>query len=243
MKWSHAILSFFLPQACVSCRSILPQENEGPFCAACHQELKPLSDSVCTICGDPFTHEEITSHVCGRCLSDRPYFEWARSVFEWGPPLSTVIHGFKYQGKEVALRWMAREMARFLRGEKGDLPWDFLVPVPLHPFRLIRRGFNQALLLARALHREIGVPLDFQNLLRGRYERPQVAKDREERLKQIQGAFALRDPSRFEDKKVLLIDDVYTTGATLNECAKVLKTAGAQVEAFTLARTLLSYGR
>jgi len=242
MRISKQILSFFLPQACVSCKSILPREQEGPFCASCLQGLRPLSRSVCTICGDPYPHEEISIHVCGRCVRDRPFFQWARSVFEWAPPLSPVVHGFKYQGSEVALDWMADEMDRFLQKEREGLFFDFVIPVPLHPFRLIRRGFNQALLLARALHRKTQIPLDFQNLVRRHYEKPQSKQGRRERLSQIRGAFALRSPSHFENKKVLLIDDVYTTGATLNECSKVLKEAGAEVGAFTLARTLLSPG-
>jgi ComF family protein len=195
--------------------------------------------TLCEICGDPFIHQEISSHLCGKCLIDRPYFEWARSVFEWGAPLSDVVHRLKYQGSEVGLRWMVRKMAESLDEMGPNVSFDYLVPVPLHTVRLIRRGFNQALLLSRGLHREKGIPLEFENLKRRRYEKPQSLGDREERLKQIRGAFAVKHPKVFEEKNVLLIDDVFTTGATLNECAKVLQKSGAKVYALTLARTLL----
>jgi ComF family protein len=153
--------------------------------------------------------------------------------------LSTVVYGFKYRGNEVALSWMAKKIAGFLAEVRRGDSWDFIVPVPLHSFRLLRRGFNQALLLGRALQREISIPLDFRNLVRRRYEKPQSKQGREERLKQIKDSFAVLNPSLFKDKKLLLLDDVYTTGATLNECSKVLKKTGAEVEALTLARTLL----
>jgi len=239
MKFAHHILSFFLPQACVSCRIVLPLEDQGPFCPSCLKQIKPLPRSLCTICGDPFSHSEIASHICGECLSDRPHFEWARSVFEWGPPLNQVLHAFKYQGSEVALSWFCNEMIQAMNEIATKSSFDVLVPVPLHPFRLVRRGFNQSLLLARGLAQKTGVPVDFKVLIRERHEKPQATGGREERLRQIKGSFALEKGANLEGKRVLLIDDVYTTGATLNECAKVLKRAGAKVSALTLARTLL----
>jgi ComF family protein len=114
---------------------------------------------------------------------------------------------------------------------------DMLAPVPLHKKRLRQRGFNQALLLAAAIGQRFGIPLSCDNLVRVRYTRPQVELSAGERAANVAGAFALRRPAEAAGKSILLIDDVFTTGATLNECSRVLKEAGAaSVTALTLAR-------
>jgi ComF family protein len=116
---------------------------------------------------------------------------------------------------------------------------DMVMPVPLHPARLRQRGFNQALLLAHQMCEKNDIPLLCDNLYRVRPTRPQVELTGEERLKNVAGAFALRRPDAVKDRSVMIIDDVFTTGATLNECAAVLKEAGAaQVVALTLARAV-----
>jgi ComF family protein len=234
-----SVLSFFLPQACLSCRSVLAFGEEGPFCPPCEGSLKRISKASCTVCGDPFPHEEIASHVCGRCLCDPPPFRWARSVFALDEVVSRVIHGFKYGGNEAAVPWFTSEIVRSLREREEEEEIDVVTAVPLHPFRLLRRGYNQSLLIARETARRLEVPLDSKSLKRRHFEKPQVERSREERLKRIRGAFVVKAPAAFEGKRVLLIDDVYTTGATLRECAKVLAKAGAEVTAFTVARTPL----
>jgi len=116
---------------------------------------------------------------------------------------------------------------------------DCIIPVPLHVARLRQRGFNQALILAHELSRAFSLPLSFDNLKRVRPTRPQVELTGTERIKNVAGAFALRRPDELKDRGVLLIDDVFTTGATMNECARVLKDAGAsRVTALTLARAV-----
>lgn len=116
---------------------------------------------------------------------------------------------------------------------------DMIMPVPLHPKRLRQRGFNQALLLAHRISMRHDIPLVYDNLARVRPTRPQVELTGEERVKNVAGAFSLRFPEIVENKHILLIDDVFTTGATMNECAAVLKSAGAeQVTACTLARAI-----
>jgi ComF family protein len=116
---------------------------------------------------------------------------------------------------------------------------DMVIPVPLHPKRLRQRGFNQALLLAHGMSVKYGIPLDYDNLARVKATRPQVELTGVERVKNVAGAFSLKFPEIVKSKHILLIDDVFTTGATMNECAGVLKSAGAgQVTACTLARAL-----
>ncbi len=235
----HHILSFFIPQACIACRSLLDFSEESSVCPSCTKELKPLSSSICEQCGDPFPHEEVASHLCGECLTNPPPFEWARSVFELEPKLAQMIHAAKYKGDTPSLQWLGKQIEKEWPRYKKKIVLDWIVPVPLHPFRLLKRGFNQSLLIALSFSKRIQVPLEFKNLKRKMHEKSQVSRTREERLQQIRGSFAVKNSAVFKNKKILLIDDVYTTGATLRECAKVLKKCGATVYALTLARTLL----
>jgi ComF family protein len=118
------------------------------------------------------------------------------------------------------------------------VPLDVAIPVPLHKKRLRQRGFNQSLLLAHGVSERFMIPLNYDNLIRSRYTRPQVELSGIERAENVRGAFNLLRPAEICEKKILLIDDVFTTGATMNECAKVLKDAGAStVTVLTLART------
>lgn len=239
MRISQAILSFFLPSACLSCRELLDLSESGPLCESCEMEIKPLPDSICEICGDPFPHPEIKTHQCGHCLTDPPPFEQARSVFKLNPVLTSMIHSYKYRGSPVALAWMIQKLSDFLEKNFPPLPYDLILPVPLHLIRLLHRGFNQSLFLARGLSKRFSIPLEFRQLRRRRFETSQARLGREERKAQIVGNFWVKDPHVFKDRRVLLVDDVYTTGATLKECAKVLKKCGARVNAITLARTPL----
>ncbi len=116
---------------------------------------------------------------------------------------------------------------------------DLVMPVPLHRKRLIQRGFNQALLLSHGVGSAFGIPLSVDNLVRSRYTMPQVELSGEERIKNVAGAFAIRRPEEVEGKSVLIVDDVFTSGATMNECAATLKEGGAaRVTALTLARAV-----
>jgi ComF family protein len=163
-------------------------------------------------------------------------FDQAVSVGQFEGPLREAIHQFKYRpcrslGKPLG-EWMVDRI-------KVLASIDMIVPVPLHARRLRQRGFNQSLLLAHRMSKRYGVPLSSDNLLRVRPTRPQVELTGDERIVNVAGAFALLRPFEIETKNIILIDDVFTTGATMNECAGVLKAAGAaQVTAFTLARAL-----
>ncbi len=239
MKAFSQILSYFFPSQCLSCESMFEFGEENSFCETCSQEICEMGLNLCRVCGDSFGNSEIPAHVCGKCLQNPPSFEWARSVFDLSLPLSKMLHAFKYSGNETALSWMVIEMKKLLGRHFSGWKADFIVPVPLHPLRLVWRGYNQSLLLARVLSKSMKIPLDFENLVKIKSTRAQSTLSRQDRCKQLKDAFIVRKPALFEGKKILLVDDVYTTGATLLECAKVLKNKGSQVYALTLARTPL----
>jgi ComF family protein len=163
-------------------------------------------------------------------------FDQSLSVGYFEGPLREAIHQFKYRPCRSLGRplgdWMAKQV-RLL----SDI--DLIMPVPLHTSRLRHRGFNQALLLADRMSKKHNIPLLYDNLVRSRPTRPQVELTGAERVQNVAGAFSLKRPGDVASKRVVLVDDVFTTGATMNECASVLKEAeAAQVIAFTLARAV-----
>jgi ComF family protein len=240
MSIFRRILDIILPTSCSYCNSSVGDSGIPFFCSTCWADFSSLDGSVCPRCGRPFDSPETLTHSpdhhCLACRQTPPTFDQALSVGYFEGPLREAIHQFKYRpcrslGKPLA-GWMAENIRPV-----SDI--DCIIPVPLHVARLRQRGFNQALILAYELSRTFTIPLSFDNLKRVRPTRPQVELSGEERIKNVAGAFALRRPDELRDRDVLLIDDVFTTGATMNECAMVLKDAGAsRVTALTIARAV-----
>jgi ComF family protein len=240
MSLFRHILDFLLPSPCSYCHEPVGDSRVPHFCATCWDDFDPIFGPVCTLCGKPFDSPETLSYSpafqCSSCRTSPPLFDQALSVGYFEGPLREAIHQFKYRpcrslGTPLGA-WMADRVRMLLN-------IDMIMPVPLHPKRLRQRGFNQALLLAHRINVRHDIPLVYDNLARVRPTRPQVELTGEERVKNVAGAFSLRFPEIVEDKHILLIDDVFTTGATMNECAAVLKRAGAkQVTACTLARAI-----
>ena len=185
----------------------------------------------------PYPHQEGEDHLCGECLvAERP-FAVARAVGLYEDTLLTAIHLFKYRGRIGIGKILGNIMADFSGGIWDMKSFSVIMPVPLHKKRLRERGFNQAVILARAIAKRFALPLDFMALRREVLTAPQVGLGHEERSINVRGAFTVRKPERAAGKRILLVDDVYTTGSTLAECAKTLLKAGADsVAVLTLAR-------
>ena len=240
MRLLRRVLDFILPSSCSYCRSPVGDSGIPYFCSACWADFAPLPGPVCPTCGRPFESPEALAHSpahqCSGCRLSPLAFDQAVSVGQFEGPLREAIHQFKYRpcrslGKPLG-EWMVDHV-------KVLTNIDIVVPVPLHATRLRQRGFNQSLLLAHRMSERYEVPLSCDNLVRVWPTRPQVELTGVERVVNVAGAFALQRPLEIETKHIVLIDDVFTTGATMNECAAVLKSAGAaQVTAFTLARAL-----
>ena len=239
MSFLHRILDFLFPANCSFCRSPIGNSAVPCFCSQCWGDFSAVRGPVCPSCGRPFGSPEALSHSpeheCGACRKRQPHYDQALAAGLFEGPLREAIHIYKYRpvrslGKPLA-QWMTDHV-------RVKVPLDMVMPVPLHTKRLRMRGFNQALLLAVGAAERFNIPLVYDNLVRVRYTRPQVELSGQERTANVQGAFHLVRPDAVGDKRVLLIDDVYTTGATMNECARVLKDAGAAaVIVLTLART------
>jgi ComF family protein len=209
------------------------------FCESCRKDLTPIASPFCSTCGLPFVSREGESHTCAECLLEKKYFRKARAFGVYDGSLMEAIHLLKYRKKSSLSRplsTLARETF-FQFWDVGGI--DLLVSVPLHVKRLRERGFNQAHLLIRRWANQDGIPFDGLTLFRSRWTEPQTTLSRTERRRNIRGAFSLRHPAKIKGRKILLVDDVYTTGATVNECARVLIKAGAEfVDVLTLARAV-----
>lgn len=239
MRILRRIADLLFPSACAYCGEPLRDPPVPCFCGSCWSDLAPLRGPVCLCCGRPFVSPEALAsspeHECRACRMDPPAFDQAVAAGLFEGQLREAIHRYKYG----PLRSLGRPLASWMADRIRVInPVDAVMPVPLHSSRLRQRGFNQALLLAEGVSRRFGLPLRYDDLIRIRPTRPQVELSGRERSANVRGAFAMRRPGTAAGLRVLLVDDVLTTGATMNECARVLKENGAStVTVLTLART------
>ncbi len=202
----------------------------------------PLASPVCACCGRRVGSGLAGDTLCGHCRERPPAFDMARAAFAYQGSLREVVHCFKYRGKTQLARPLGRLLHTAYRRFWQERPVDLILPVPLYRRRLRERGFNQALLLVRGWQRGDGPslpPVDGGVLVRARATASQAGLDRRARCANIAGAFAVRLPERVAGRRVLVVDDVLTTGATVEECARALKANGAErVDVLTLARVM-----
>ncbi|MBW2109643.1 MAG: ComF family protein [Deltaproteobacteria bacterium] len=216
-----------------------PEQMAVWFCGTCCRSIAPVVPSFCVRCGRPYASRQGPGHTCLECLTRQWYFEKARAFGLYQGSLLEAIHRFKYGGKLSLARPLSSLMRRTFETFWEKESVDMVVPVPLHRRRLRKRGFNQAYLLGSGVTGKNGIVLDGRALYRRRKTEPQTGLSREQRQKNIRRAFAVRWPERVQDRKILLVDDVFTTGATADACAQVLMEAGAaRVDVLTLARTV-----
>ena len=238
-----SVLAFLYPQRCLGCKTLIDPEES--FCRACRRFILPIESPLCSRCGAPFATAAGQDHPCSRCQFLPPTFRQARSwaLYHSGVtpphPLSEAIQNFKYHRNLSVGKTLAH--LGVVHFPLADQVYDLIVPVPLHPDRLRWRGFNQSLILARAIGCAQQVKVDPFLLARTRPTVPQTQLSASERRANVRGAFALVAPERLQEQRVLLVDDVYTSGATVEECAKTLSRGGAEVvDVFTLARAVSS---
>jgi ComF family protein len=239
------LVDWLYPPRCRACAKTFSGRDAQYFCAPCWAKIQLVRHPMCNACGQPFPDASGEDHTCGLCLERPPHFvrawAWARYPHEEPEehPLRQAVQKFKY-GRKISLgrplgRLMARGCSDFLR----ECPAEIIIPVPLHPKRLRWRGFNQAVLLGRQLARAYGIPMDPFTLRRIKATPPQTQLNEAERRRNVRGVFALAEGRSVEGKSVLLVDDVYTSGATVNECSRTLMRAGAEeVFVVTLVRAV-----
>lgn len=234
------LTDLLFPLSCKLCETGIRSGDLPGICKNCWSTIQFLEGPCCPRCGKPFVSGEALSHspahVCGDCREKAPHFDRVISVAVYEKALAEAIHLFKYSKKAG---W-AEPLGQLLLKRVSDFGRvDVILPVPLHHRRLRQREFNQSLLMAVEVSRSTGVPLQIDNLCRVRWTKPQIELNGEDRRKNVRRAFEVKWPDRIKDQSILLIDDVFTTGATVNECAKMLKRSGAKsVNVLTLARMI-----
>lgn len=237
--WIDAGLGFFYPEICQLCECEPARAAQGFVGVNCWRQVRFVRPPFCERCGLPFEGDLTTTFECANCREMELHFSSARSAVVARTVVLEAIHRFKYHRalwfETFLADLLVREAAPVLRGQG----WDCIVPVPLHPAKRREREFNQAEVLARHLNVATHIPLNTHLLRRVAFTRTQTLLTREQRAENMRGTFALCRHARPNNLRVVLVDDVFTTGATTNACAQVLRAAGArEVCVWTVARGL-----
>jgi competence protein ComFC len=235
--WADAALSFIYPDVCQLCSKKRATQRDGYVCVDCRADVRFIEAPFCDCCGLPFEGEISGTFECSNCREMELHFASARSAVMARGSVLKAIHGYKYDGH----LWFEEFLADlFLRGANDwfrERSPDALVPVPLFPVKERERGFNQAERLARRLGTAVNVPVRSDLLKRILPTPSQTHLSRTQRAENMRNAFALRRDERLSAASYVLIDDVFTTGATTSACAKLLLKAGAaRVVVWTVAR-------
>lgn len=216
----NKFLNSIFPETCPVCSGKSQNHATAPICDECWNTIGPYSGPMCQRCGKPLVSDSAT--FCGGCLESEPAFEYARSFGLYDGVLRKAINHLKYYG----MRRLAVPLAEMMIGMQ--LPQvDAVIPVPLHKSRHRQREFNQSALLSRQMARNLKADLIINRLTKIRDTAPQVGLRHKERIRNVKNAFRVEDEGTISGKKIILVDDVVTTGSTIRECAKVLKKAGA----------------
>ena len=241
--WLDAALSFLYPEVCQLCGQEPAGPGHGYVGANCRKNVEFIKPPFCGRCGLPFEGAITTPFECVNCHEVQLFFTYSRSAVEARGVMRDIVHRYKYNRGLWFEPFISELLADAARARLSLEQWDMIVPVPLHPTKLAEREFNQAERLARCLSGVIGLPVAPKALVRVKATATQTAMTRAERAENVRGAFAAHEKWArvVEGNRVVLVDDVFTTGATTNACAKVLREAGAsEVCVWTLARGLLN---
>lgn len=211
------ILEFFYPSKCPFCGEI----NSG-ICETCREKYPIIQEPRCKKCGKPIQKE--TEEYCYDCKNTVHFYEWGRSLWIHKSPVNEAIYAFKYKNKriygEVFAREFAKQYGKLLKQQKIEL----IIPIPLHKKRRRERGYNQTEIIAKYLGKYTGIEVDCTSLIRTKKTTPQKCYNDKERKKNMKNAFAMR--RNIHVRNVVLIDDIYTTGSTIDEAARTLKKSG-----------------
>lgn len=233
------LINIILPPRCINCGTLLSEKNG--LCSECFNNIHFISEPLCNRCGCPLPTAQIGQKMlCAECLQKKkPLITMKRAAFIYDDSSKKLILDFKFYDKTSS----AEAIAQIMHGAGRDI-WSLtpnvLIPVPLHRLRLLKRRYNQSALLAHHLSKLTGIPTDCTSLIRQENTIPQVLLNQQQRMHNLKHAFAVKNPQKIAGKSVVLIDDVSTTGSTLEECARTLKKAGAaKIYALTAGHTEL----
>lgn len=234
-------LNFLLPPRCIACDDMTSANHM--LCAKCWGQVTFITDPKCDTCGLPFEvdfeeegHDDNEKMLCASCIQDPPFYDQARALFVYGGTAKSIILKLKHGDATYLAPGFANLF--YPRFQDFIAPIDLIVPVPIHRRRLLQRWYNQAGLLAQSLGKQSHKPVNHFLLKRVKHTPPQGKMNKTDRTKNVKNAVILNESLK-PNAHILLIDDVMTTGATVNECAKILKKSGAKkVDILTVARVV-----
>ena len=240
-RGGRAMLDLVVPPLCAACR--MPVADQSGLCARCWGELSLIERPFCERLGLPFAYDLGPGALSAEAIAHPPPFDRARAVARYDRIAQRLVHALKYRDRQETAIVMGRMMARAGADLTGSA--DLLVPVPLHRTRLLMRGFNQSAALAGVVSRATGLPQSFDALVRTRATRHQVGLSAKEREANVRGAFRVRPEAKLEiaGRAVILVDDVLTSGATVEAAVRALRRAGAgSVDVLVFARVVGNSG-
>jgi len=238
-SWLNTGLGFLYPEICRICEAERATAKNGFVCSKCWLQVRFIRPPFCGRCGLPFEGDITTAFECSNCREMELHFSSARSAVVAKTIVLEIIHRFKYQRHLWFEPFLADLLLREALPVLGAQKWDFIAPVPLHSVKEREREFNQAELLARHLSIAAKIPLNNHLLRRVSPTMTQTRLTKQQRADNMRGAFAVRKGVKLDGEKIILVDDVFTTGATTSACAKALKADGAgDVCVWTVARGL-----
>lgn len=217
------MLEAVFPDKCVICHDILKKRGTGALCRACRRQLHPVAEPRCKRCSKSLEISE--EELCGDCRGKDFYVKKGMALYSYDRMMQTAIANFKYGGELSCGAYFAGELVKRYGTWVKDLSPEVILPVPVHKKKLRFRGFNQAEYMAAQIGMELGIPVTGDYLIRTENTRPQKGLDVRARIENLQRSFAVIQTGR-PYRNVLLVDDIYTTGATLEACGKALKEAG-----------------
>ena len=233
----NRFLNLIFPPQCLNCKGRVP--THGTLCQPCWQAVQFISDPMCDACGLPFDYDIGSEALCGDCIIELPPYRKCRSAFRYDEHSRKLITRFKYSDQTQLAKiyggWLTNAGKELLANA------DVIIPVPLHYFRFISRRFNQSALLADVISKKSDIKHCSNAMIRTRHTKQQTGLTKNQRKDNVRNAFSVNKKHLplIKDKNILLIDDVFTTGSTIEQCTKTLLKAGAmQVFVLTLARTM-----
>ncbi len=236
-SWLNAGIAYVYPEVCQLCGLNRATPDECFVCGSCRGRIRHIHPPVCRRCGLPFQGQITTEFECHNCRKTELHFDFARSAVVAREEVLDLLHRYKYHRAFWCEPLLADLLVGAAQPELTRQDWDLVVPVPLYPAREREREFNQAERLARRLAEATGIPLERRLLRRVRPTQTQTLLHREERLRNMRRAFAVHPRRRLNGQRIVLVDDVLTTGATTSACAQALHAAGAgRVCVWTVAR-------
>ena len=230
------IIDLIFPRKCIICDRY---DCQTEVCTECWKKLSFISQPSCFICSTPFPYENEKESICAECIVNKPSYDRSISILEYDDASKKIIHDFKYKDQLHILEYIVNLMTNIGKDIFNDL--DIIAPVPIHKYKLLKRGYNQSALIAMNVAARKDLPYFPQLLIKSKNTLAQTGLKKSQRTINIRNSFELNNKlySNIADKNILLIDDVITTGSTVNECSRILKKEGAnKVLILTLAKKI-----